>query len=77
MGALLYELVTGQPPFKGESDLQIFANVMTKPPVPVRVHLKAEAAAVEPVLLKCLRRKREDRYPTMSALATALRSAIA
>jgi len=78
MGALLYELITGELPFVGASELQFFANVMTKPPLPFRAHVKDQAPPeVQAVLLKCLRRRREDRYPSMLELAGALRSAIA
>jgi serine/threonine-protein kinase len=74
MGALLYELVTGALPFHGESPLQLFSNIMTKPPLPMRAH-GVVAPAVEPILLRCLRRPREDRFASMSELAGALRTA--
>lgn len=75
MGATLYELVTGDVPFRGESELEIFANVMTKPPQPMRAGLDEHAPPeVEAVVLKCLRRERGDRFESMRDLATALRA---
>jgi serine/threonine-protein kinase len=78
MGAVLYELVTGQHPFRGDRDLQLFANVMTKPPIPIRAHVRGEEvpAEAESILLRCLRRPREARFESMTSLAQALRSAV-
>jgi serine/threonine-protein kinase len=72
MGALLYELVTGQHPFGGEG-LQLFANVMTKAPTPVTQHVEVPHAVAE-IVMKCLARPREERFESMTTLATALRS---
>jgi serine/threonine-protein kinase len=78
MGTMLYELVTGKHPFRGTSDLQLFANIMTKPPLPIRAHVPGEVPpAAEAILLKCLRRTPEDRFESMTALAQALRAAVA
>jgi serine/threonine-protein kinase len=78
MGATLYELVSGETPFRGESDLEIFANVLTKPPIPLRAHFdNPPPTALETVIQSCLRRNRDDRFPTMTELARALRAAIA
>jgi serine/threonine-protein kinase len=77
MGAMLYELVTGLRPFAGDSELQVFANVMTKPPLPLPARLAPDIPEAAEVLLRCLRRAREERYPSISDLAGALRSAIA
>ncbi len=75
MGVLLYELLAGDTPFRGRDHLSVFANVMTKPPLPLRAHLKEGVpASIERVILRCLRRPREERYPTMTALAGDLRS---
>jgi hypothetical protein len=53
----------------------VFANVMTKPPLPLRAHIKERVPPeVEAVILKCLRRPREERYESMTALAGELRS---
>ena len=72
MGALIYQLIAGELPFKGENYLQIFANVMTKPPAPLGVHVQTPSA-VEAVIAKCLRRERSERYESMGELAAALR----
>jgi hypothetical protein len=77
MGATLYEAVTGQLPFQGETEMQIFAAAMTRPPLPPRA-LKSELpASAEAVILRCLRKKREDRFGSMHELAAALRSVAA
>jgi serine/threonine-protein kinase len=77
MGAVLYELVTGGHPFRGKDHLSVFANVMTKPPLPLRAHLEEDVPpAIEDVVLRCLRRPREERYESMTALASALRAAV-
>jgi serine/threonine-protein kinase len=77
MGALLYEVITGQLPFQGNTDLQMFASAMTRPPLPLRAHLGEELPGAEAILLRCLRKKRADRYPSMKALSEALRAAVA
>jgi serine/threonine-protein kinase len=75
MGALLYETVSGALPFAGENQLQLFANVMTKPPLPLRSRVTLPPE-FEAVIQRCLRRQREDRYESMGALAAALRAAV-
>lgn len=77
MGALLYELLTGALPFPGASELEIFANVMTKAPTPLAAHLSEVPEGIEPILSRCLARDREARYPSMPALASALRARLA
>jgi hypothetical protein len=74
LGATLYELVTGSLPFRGDTELQLFANIMTKPPLPMRAHAGLPLPdGVEEVVLRCLRRDRAERYPSMAALGGALR----
>jgi Protein kinase domain/GAF domain len=75
MGVLLYELVAGDTPFRGRDHLSLFANIMTKPPLPLRAQVKdGVPPSVEEVVLKCLRRPREERYQSMTDLAIDLRS---
>jgi serine/threonine-protein kinase len=78
MGVLLYQLVTGKLPFPGESNLEMFAAAMTRPPVPPETHLVERLPpAVEAILYTCLKKDRNERYPSMKALSSALRSAAA
>jgi tRNA A-37 threonylcarbamoyl transferase component Bud32 len=77
MGALLYELVTGKLPFTG-SGFEMFAAAMTHAPVPVSAHFDDEPPkVVEEILLTCLRKAREERYPSMRVLSEVLRRAAA
>jgi serine/threonine-protein kinase len=74
MGALLYHAVSGHLPFPGEGPLEIFSKAMTRPPVPLRAHVKETPPEVEAVILKCLRKQRDDRFASMDELAFALRA---
>jgi serine/threonine-protein kinase len=76
LGVLLYQIITGHLPFPGASDLQVFAAIMTRPPLPLRAYLKDAPATVEAVLIRCLAKQREQRYPSMSVLGNALRAAV-
>jgi hypothetical protein len=73
MGVTLYQLITGRLPFPGDSPLEMFSKVLTRPPLPLRAHLKEELLDVEAIIFQCLRKKPDDRYPSMGALADALR----
>jgi serine/threonine-protein kinase len=75
MGVLLYEIVAGDTPFRGKDHLSLFANVMTKPPLPLRARVKDDVpSSAEAVVLRCLRRPRDERYQSMTDLARDLRS---
>jgi serine/threonine protein kinase len=78
MGVLLYQLVTGKLPFPGESNLEMFAAAMTRPPVPLEEQLPERLPpAVESVLYTCLKKDRNERFPSMKALSSALQAATA
>jgi serine/threonine-protein kinase len=78
MGVLLYELITGRLPFPGEGHLQTLAATLTRPPLPLAVHMNERLPmAVEEILFTCLRKPREERYTSIRELSHVLRSASA
>jgi serine/threonine protein kinase len=75
LGALLYECLTGRPPFRGATVIHVLQQVMTEPPAPVRQLNPAVPAELAAVVERCLAKRSEQRYPSAAALAAALREA--
>ncbi len=76
-GVAAYELLTYQKPFPGETPSEILAAQMdASSPVPPREHNADIPAPLEKVVLKCLARDPDKRYPFMSVLMRDLESAL-
>jgi WD40 repeat protein len=84
LGAILYECLTGQPPFKGRTVVETLDQVRTREPVlPSRVARSGDRATtvhrattvpldLETICLKCLRKEPEKRYASAAELADDL-----
>ncbi|HEV3023200.1 MAG TPA: serine/threonine-protein kinase, partial [Pirellulales bacterium] len=69
LGAILYEICTGRPPFAGSVPTDVLRQVIHEPPVRPRSLAPATPAALEAVCLKALTKKAADRYGTAKELA--------
>jgi tRNA A-37 threonylcarbamoyl transferase component Bud32 len=72
LGAILYEVLTGRPPFCGASLLETLDRVRFQAPVPPRELRPEIPGELEAICLKCLRKEPEQRFPTAAALADDL-----
>jgi serine/threonine-protein kinase len=72
LGAVLYECLTGRPPFRGAVPADTIQQLLTTDPAPIRALNPAVSAELEAVCLKCLEKDPARRYATADAVADAL-----
>jgi serine/threonine-protein kinase len=72
LGVIAYELLSGQPPFAGETLGETFAKIISEPPPPIGAHRPDLPGGLVDVLMKCLERDVTRRVQTVAALATDL-----
>lgn len=71
LGAVLYEMLTGRPPFEGGTVLSILRKIEDEDPLPPGV-----SPRVDGVVMKALAKDRDRRYQTAADLAEAIRSCL-
>lgn len=74
LGAVLYEMATGRPPFEGANSQETLARILTgKPEAMARFNYDVPPE-LDRIVLKCLEKDPEDRYQTAREIAIDLRS---
>ncbi len=67
-GCMLFELLTGRPPFVGDSPVSVaYQHVREEPPVPSTINPEL-SAAVDAIVAKSLAKDREDRYQSAAEM---------
>jgi len=72
LGALIYEMATGQPTFTGKSRASIIAAILSFEPEPMKALQPMRPSALERVVKKCLAKDPDERWQSASDLATEL-----
>jgi serine/threonine protein kinase len=64
LGAILYQLLTGRPPFQAETALNTMTQLLDSDPVPPRLLNRNVSRDLEAICMKCLEKDPARRYPT-------------
>ena len=62
LGAVLYEMATGVPPFSGSCSQEVFHSILHKKPVPISGFRRAAPGGLDRIIKKCLEKQRTMRY---------------
>ena len=72
LGAVLYKLLTGRPPFQAETMYELLDQLLVREPEPPREHNPQIDRDLESICLKCLEKQPSRRYDSAAALAADL-----
>jgi len=72
LGATLYELATGRPPFDGKAICEVMVSILTEDPPPPRTVVPTLPPELETIILACLEKDRGRRYHSARSLAEDL-----
>ena len=73
LGAVVYEMLTGEPPFHGRTPQSVVARLVTERPASIRTVRDSVPPQVESAVLRALAKVPADRFPSGEAFAAALR----
>jgi len=72
LGVVAYELLSGAPPFRGESLLQVVWKMMNDPPPPLAVQRRDVPAAMSEAIARMMAREADERFASVAEAITAL-----
>ena len=72
VGVVLFELLSGQPPFEGDTAISICAQVLAREPVALTELVPNLPAGLARIVQRCLSKEPDQRYANVEELATAL-----
>jgi eukaryotic-like serine/threonine-protein kinase len=73
LGVVIYEMVAGRTPFEGETSTDVIVAITQKEPPPLARFAPNVPAELEWIVMKALRKDRDERYQTIKELLTDLR----
>ena len=76
LGATLYRVLTGEPPFEAPSPMSVLAKHLTEDVVPPRRRMTSLPVEADRIVLKAMRKAREDRYASAAEMAAELEAVL-
>ena len=73
LGAVLYEMVTGEPPFRGSSKASLIVAILSEEPVPSKTRQPLTPPLLDHTISRCLAKAADDRWQTAADLAAELK----
>jgi len=73
LGAMLYHLVAGAPPYEGSSSAEVLSKLTAGPPVPLEKRQPGISEELAAIANKAMAREQDERYPSAQELAADLR----
>jgi len=74
LGVVLYEMLTGQTPFTGDTPGEVMSSILKKEPPPLTRYVADAPAELQQIISKTLRKDREERYHSTHELLEALKN---